>query len=61
MLFVVYLAIGGRESQSEPAVRMLARAYMDCNYLKIDCLFLQVMNMHAETVEGAGMSHNTPG
>ena len=28
MLFVVYLAIGGRESQSEPAVRVFARAYM---------------------------------
>ena len=43
VLFVVYLAIGGRESQSEPAVRVIARAYMDCNYLKIDCLLLHVM------------------
>ena len=43
--YVVYLAIGGRESQSEPAVRVIARAYMDCNYLKIDCLFLHVMIM----------------
>ena len=43
MLFVVYLAIGGRESQSEPAVRVFARAYMDRNYLEIDCFLLHVM------------------
>ena len=41
---MVYLAIGGRESQSEPAVLVIARAYMGCNYLKIDCLLLHVMN-----------------
>ena len=61
MLFVVYLAIGGRESQSEPAVRVFACAYMDCNYLKIDCLAIPTCNYHAETVGGAGMSHNIPG
>ena len=43
VLYVVYLANGGRESQSEPAVRVIARAYMDCNYLEIDCLLLHVM------------------
>ena len=61
MLFVVYLANGGRESQSEPAALVLARAYMGFNYLKIDCFLLHVMTMQRPWIEGAGMSHNTPG